>query len=389
MKNSKIAFFIPCAGLIHQSYLKRLYDGIQCYDKFIITHYKHKNGWCDSSYKCITLYPRNILLKIISKIKKNISNRSFVVNTPPAGYVNILNKVFCENKIDLLHFVYAGGAAGVIPFLKKNDVKFTINFAGSDVQVAELYPWYMRDIVWLWNHAACCTFASNFLMKQALRNGCPKEKARVMYLGTPLDVERNTVSPVRNYIQFISVGNLLEVKGHKYLIKSFAKVKSSLSNCRLVIVGEGPERASLEFLLNDLRLNDSVRLTGTVDKPEVNKLLLESDIYVQPSIRTSSGEEEGLPQATLEAMTAKLPIIVFGSGGLNEIIYESHNGFVIPEKDTNTLADKMCMLATNISLREMIGINAYKTVCGRFSVEKCNKNWNSLFEEIINKYTEQ
>ncbi len=100
----------------------------------------------------------------------------------------------------------------------------------------------------------------------------------------------------------LSVGNLLPVKGHADLILAMCAVRERRPGTRLLIAGEGPERAHLESLIGELRIASAVVLAGF--RRDVPDLLAACDVFVLPS------RSEGLPVSALEAMAARRPVVV-------------------------------------------------------------------------------
>jgi len=115
-----------------------------------------------------------------------------------------------------------------------------------------------------------------------------------------------------NTLIIISVAELHERKGLKYLIKAISETKEKYPNIKLVIVGEGPDRKNLEELIKELKLENHVILLGR--RKEIPKLLKSSNIFVLPSRREAFG------LVNLEAMITPLPIIASKVGGIPEIV---------------------------------------------------------------------
>jgi glycosyltransferase involved in cell wall biosynthesis len=160
----------------------------------------------------------------------------------------------------------------------------------------------------------------------------------------------------------ITVGRLWEQKGFDVLIKAFAGVVNERP-CRLIILGEGPERPRLEALVKDLRLDDVVSLPGWVDNPW--KYMACATFFVLPS------RWEGWPSALMEAMACGLPVITTDCpGGGKEMVEHGRSGFVVPEEDVEALKSAMIKLAMNPELRAQLAVQAvqraqhydYKTV---------------------------
>jgi glycosyltransferase involved in cell wall biosynthesis len=149
----------------------------------------------------------------------------------------------------------------------------------------------------------------------------------------------------------LSIGRLVPIKGYDVLVRAFAvasfraaaaaarapvAVAPALSPPTLVIVGDGPERPSLERLAR--RLDVDLRLPGFVPREEVATWMAGADLYVQPSRPLRSGRTEGLPVATLEALAAGLPVLASATGGLAELPYGPPRLRLVPPGDPAALA---------------------------------------------------
>jgi glycosyltransferase involved in cell wall biosynthesis len=117
----------------------------------------------------------------------------------------------------------------------------------------------------------------------------------------------------------LSVGRLVPIKGFDILMRAaaLASTAAGAPPLTVIILGDGPERARLEDAAH--RLNIDLRLPGFVPRGDVSRWMAAADLYVQPSLRLASGRTEGLPTATLEALTAGLPVVASATGGLPEL----------------------------------------------------------------------
>jgi glycosyltransferase involved in cell wall biosynthesis len=119
--------------------------------------------------------------------------------------------------------------------------------------------------------------------------------------------------PAGNGRKILAVGSLTPPKGMDRLIAEFPALLARLPSSRLTILGEGPERASLERQIRGLNLIDHVRLTGFC--ADVRSHLTEADLFVLPS------RFEGMPNALLEAISARCPVVVLDHpGGTREVM---------------------------------------------------------------------
>jgi glycosyltransferase involved in cell wall biosynthesis len=136
-------------------------------------------------------------------------------------------------------------------------------------------------------------------------------------------------------------------------------------------------------MATDYNIEKSIVFAGTLNQAQIKEVLLRSDIFLQPSIRAENGDEEGLPQATLESQVFGLPAIVTNTGGLPEVVTHNKNGFIVEQKNANNLAQAMLTLANDGDLRNKMGQYAYHSVREQFDSNKCNQRWNTFFGDAM------
>jgi len=154
----------------------------------------------------------------------------------------------------------------------------------------------------------------------------------------------------KSIIKLITVGNLLENKGHLFLIEVIAELKRRNFNVQLEILGFGDMKKTLELRIAELDLSQTVFLRGNV--PNVNDYLSRSDIYIHGSFKEAFG------LVLVEAMASSLPVITTAGGGNNELIIENTNGFLIVNRNLNEFIEKTIFLIKNEDIRLKMGDNA-------------------------------
>ena len=127
-----------------------------------------------------------------------------------------------------------------------------------------------------------------------------------------------------------SVGCLAARKDYGTLLDALARLRAQGLDPWLVLVGDGPERASLEERARELGLEDRVRFLG--ERPDVDRLLPAFDVFVL------SSREEGIPNALLEAMAAGRPSVATAVGGNREVLEDGSTGWIVPPQSPEALA---------------------------------------------------
>ncbi|MGI0118034.1 glycosyltransferase [Zooshikella sp. RANM57] len=169
-----------------------------------------------------------------------------------------------------------------------------------------------------------------------------------------------------------TIGRLVKVKGHEYLIKSFAKIAQEDNKIKLLIVGGGGLECSLRSLVEDLEISDKVLFAGEIFN--AYKFLKAFDLFVLPSL------EEGMPLVLFEALIAKVPIISTNVGGIPEVL-NAEIAKLIPPRDIDSLTAKMKeILDLSVCERKKIVNNSYHYVKENHSIQKYREQYKNIID---------
>lgn len=210
-------------------------------------------------------------------------------------------------------------------------------------------------------------------MKKEMENIC-KKNVFVVPNGINLrefkNLQKLKIDKRKQRILF--VGSLVPVKGIKYLIESMKKITNDYPNAELVIVGDGVDKYELEKLVIELDLCDSISFVGKVPNHKIGQYMIESDIFVLPSL------SEGFGIVLLEAMASGLPIVASNVGGIPSIIQNGVNGFLVDPKNSEKIAEKVLFLLNNEETMIKISQNNKKKVE--------NYDWGKIIMQLENIY---
>ncbi|WP_254274266.1 glycosyltransferase family 4 protein [Haloarcula marina] len=167
----------------------------------------------------------------------------------------------------------------------------------------------------------------------------------------------------------VFVARLERWKGLDVLLDALAGTDRSLT-----VVGDGPERESLERQANSLDVD--AEFVGLVDPEEVVDYLADGRVFVQPS-----REGEGLPNTVLEAMAVGLPPVVTDSGGLPDLVTDGETGYIVPMEDPEAIRERVETLFTDDETHARLSENAREHV-------EANHSWDAIVDSLEGVYAD-
>ncbi len=226
---------------------------------------------------------------------------------------------------------------------------------------------------------------SDYWKRKLVKLNCDEKKIIVHRMGINLEKFKYSERKIQpgEPIKILTVGRLVEKKGHEYLIKAIAKVITNHTNITCIIAGDGPLRNKLESLVSELGIENHVKFLGAVEQNEVIKLYQQAHIFVLPSITASNGDQEGIPVVLMEAQAVGLLIISTYHSGIPEVIMDGKSGFLVPEKDVNALADRLDYLIKHPEIWLEMGRRGRNFVEEKYDIKKLNQQLVEIYQNLI------
>ncbi len=177
-----------------------------------------------------------------------------------------------------------------------------------------------------------------------------------------------------NTFTIVNVANLVSIKNHELLIKSFKDLSFKLHNAKLILIGDGPLRDKLQGLVENLNLVDLVIFKGYLDRLDVRRIMLESDIFVL----TSKFETFGV--VIMEALLCGLPVVSTPCEGPKMMIRNGINGFMIEKHEAFLLKEAILKVYGKHLLwnREEI----HEDAIAKYGSEKIKNNLISIYDNV-------
>lgn len=217
-------------------------------------------------------------------------------------------------------------------------------------------------------------------------------KKKITLIPTGVDIERYANALPASRVEFgmdeediilISVAHLIEVKGHRELLKAFANVRQQVPKLKLLLVGEGSTEYTTELknLATILNLNTVVCFAG--NRSDIPALLKMSNGKILATRNT--GRKEGYGAAIVEAMAAGLPVIATRSGGPEDIVIPGKTGWLIEAEGTEQMEKALVMFYQNRDQWHNMGLAAYHRAVEEYNVELMVKRYMLAYEKLANK----
>jgi glycosyltransferase involved in cell wall biosynthesis len=222
---------------------------------------------------------------------------------------------------------------------------------------------------------------------EVLRYGVPPD--RIFYLPTCMDIR--ALQPAYSCEQLTGilsrslcgqtigfVGRLSVEKGLTYLIDALKELRAKQADIRLLIVGEGEERANLQARVESLSLRQAVTFLG--ERGDARQIIGALDLLVLPSLT------EGLPNVVLEAFAYKTPVVATAVGGVPELVIDTETGWLVPPRDPHALAQAILDALSNPEEARRRAENAYKHLLENFTVEKQVDKWEQALQAAVENW---
>lgn len=302
-------------------------------------------------------------------------------------------RIVKEHQIDIIH-----GRAWVtlIPIvlakvLAGKDLKLVFGFHGQNYSEVKNGRRNLKRLILqnLLLRKVDIVYTLNESMRKYFSHQAGISEDRILIIPNGIDTAENNCSqdeiesPRKKYgiksedIVIGFVGRMDEVKNLPLLVRSFSRVKSKISNVKLLLIGSGPEEKRIRELVAELLLTDSVIFTGWVEAP--NQYYQIMDIYVQPSFF------EGMSNSIACAMLNQIPVVATNVGGNPDLVLHNETGFLVEPDNIKGLTEAILELAAKSDLRRSLGIQAAEYVKSRYPMNKMVQTYENIYTSLVNR----
>lgn len=205
----------------------------------------------------------------------------------------------------------------------------------------------------------------------------PHSRDKVIAIWNGINLDRFTYVGPKQVPTAISVARLSKEKDFPTLIEAVRQVLPHVPDFRLQIVGDGPERATIEKKIIELNLGNHIELLG--ERHDIAELLSQAGFFV------SATRTEGVSLTLLEAMAVGLPIVTTSVGGNPEVVLDGRTGRLVPDDDPLALARAMIEMCNDRGSWTLMGLLGRQRVEEHFEIRNMIGCYETLYEELLDR----
>jgi len=271
-------------------------------------------------------------------------------------YLTLKDKLFSKKiitlindfKPDIIHCHFAYEALTLLDnFKNKNNIPIIIHFHGYGASKCLKRKSYIKKMKnYLAKPNIFPIYVSDFMKNNLENAGISMQKGIKLYYGINLnDFIPNPNHQKDTFFTFLQVSTLVEKKGIAFTLMAFKKFlanKKDKSKFQLILTGDNPKPLeNYKKLVKELNIDKNVTFFGRANHQQVIDLMNNANVFIHHSITAENGDQEGIPNSIMEAMTMKLPVISTIHAGIPELVKDGVNGYLVKEKDVDTYAQRM------------------------------------------------
>jgi glycosyltransferase involved in cell wall biosynthesis len=314
-------------------------------------------------------YLDNLRLCVAAHAKLRLRRRT-IYNFCLAPYLTML---LANKQIKHIHAHFASGAATTAMMAAKLlDISFSFTAHRGDILEGKaLLDEKLKQAKFA---VSISEYNRTCLLREA--PDVAEDKVKTIHCGVATDVFLPSERAHSGPLVFLSVGSLLERKGHVFLVEACRLLNEYDINYRCIIVGNGPQRNSLQNVIYKYKLEEKVLLVGSVPHEDIQSYYDKADVFVLPSLN------EGIPVVLMEAMSKGLAVIATNITGVSELVTNERHGILAAPGEYGELAGAMIRLSKDTELRKFLGANARKKIQSDFNVDINTAKIRKLFEAL-------
>jgi colanic acid/amylovoran biosynthesis glycosyltransferase len=312
-------------------------------------------------YRCFGVAPR--FNTAVQRVQAQLIHAHFAEGASPA--------LFMSNRLNLPLIMHLRGGAELMPDSELRRHLYQLPYLA-----------YRRK---LWQRASLFLCVSQYIREKAIQAGFPEEKVKVQYTGLNCDAFTASLPlSEKDPNLVLYVGRLVPYKGCDYLLRAMKFVQQQRPEARLVVIGDGTFRASLERLNGELRTGAT--FLGEQSQQTVRAWLERARVFCSPSVTLESGMSEAFGNVFSEAQSMGVPVVSFRHGGISETMRDGITGLLAPERDVEQLAAHLTRYLLEDAFWAQSREGGMRWVQQQFDVRAQTAKLEDLYDSVIRQF---
>ncbi len=291
-------------------------------------------------------------------------------------------------QLDIIHVHYAiphavSGYLAKQIIGAKTPIKMLTTLHGTDITLVGLEPTFLPLVKFSLEQSDAITAVSGHLREKTNQSFTPRKDIRVIpnFVDTSIfsrsearcDAMRNRLSKPGEKV-LMHCSNFRSVKRVQDTIRILQEVRKSI-DARLVLIGDGPERADTERLSRELQVSDHVTFLGKQNA--LAEILSAADLFLLPS------QSESFGLSALEAMSCHVPVVASNVGGIPELVTHGENGYIAEIGDVQRMAKYAVELLGSPKRWAAFSEKARQSAVENFDVNRVVPQYEALYSEVV------
>ena len=236
---------------------------------------------------------------------------------------------------------------------------------------------------WVIGSIQMMTVVSRPMLGAATALGVSPEQIEVIPMGVDFQSRFTPGENTRTANQILFVGRLVEKKGVAYLLKAMPMVLAKKPEIKLLIVGYGPERETLEAIAQQLGISSAVEFCGAMPQQELPEYFQSASLFVAPFVEAKNGDIEGFPVALMEAVACQCPLLAGNLNVLQEAFGEFADAILIDPKSTLLFSERIISALENPDTLQQTAKHVYETMRSYLDWDVVGEKYNNTLKRVI------
>ena len=285
----------------------------------------------------------------------------------------------------VLHIYFGHIGVHLLPLLEICDLPAIVSFHGADAGISSENPAHLARTRRMFEKCALVLARSESIAERLVAMGCAAGKIRLHRTGIPLEeiAFSKRTAPADGAWRCVQACRLIAKKGLATSLRAFAEFARGFPRATFSIAGDGPQLADLRALAHELGIGACVSFAGFLSQEKLRALFTEAHFFLQPSELGADGDQEGVPNAMLEAMACGLPVLATRHGGIPEAVEDGVSGLLVAERDHAALSAAMLALARDPARLTSMSAAARARVTAEFDLNAQTRVLEGCYQDAI------